>query len=51
MHTTDALLYVDHPSRGQNVMLKIVKVLIRHGDRVMESYAVLDDGSERTILL
>ena len=51
MHTTDALLYVDHPSRRQNVMLKIVKVLIRHGDRVMESYAVLDDGSERTILL
>nr|XP_013768807.1 PREDICTED: uncharacterized protein LOC106456350 [Pundamilia nyererei] len=26
-------------------------VLLRNGDRVLETYAVLDDGSERTILL
>lgn len=32
-------------------MLKAVKVPLHNGDRVMETYAVLDDGSERTIVL
>lgn len=32
-------------------MLKVVKVLLYNGRRTMETYAVLDDGSERTIVL
>ena len=32
-------------------MLKVSKVILRNGKRSMETYAFLDDGSERTILL
>ncbi len=32
-------------------MLKVVKVLLHNQDRVMETYAVLDDSSERSIIL
>lgn len=32
-------------------LLKVAKVLLNHGDRNMEAYAVLDDGSKQTILL
>lgn len=51
MSTTNEVFYVDRPVDSRKVLLKVSKVLIRNGDRVMESYAVLDDGSERTILL
>ena len=33
------------------VLLKVSKVLLRNGDHTLETYAILDDGSERTILL
>ncbi|KAI2646158.1 Translation initiation factor 2 subunit beta [Labeo rohita] len=32
-------------------LLKMTKVLIRNGNMAMEAYAVLDDGSEQTIIL
>lgn len=32
-------------------MLKVVKILIHHGKQAMEAHAILDDGSERTIVL
>ncbi|KAL0171405.1 hypothetical protein M9458_031716, partial [Cirrhinus mrigala] len=35
----------------RRVLLKVSKVIIANGDASMETYAVLDDGSERTILL
>ncbi|XP_073719287.1 uncharacterized protein [Misgurnus anguillicaudatus] len=44
-------IYLDHPNRSQKVMLKVIKVLLHNGDLTMESYAVLDDGSERSIVL
>lgn len=47
----EKVLYIDTPLGGCKVLLKISKVLLRNGDLVLESYAVLDDGSERTILL
>ncbi|CAI5677835.1 unnamed protein product [Oreochromis niloticus] len=47
----EEVLYIDKPLGGCKVLLKISKVLLRNGDRVLETYAVLDDGSERTILL
>ena len=49
--TTSDVFYVDRPLHSRKVLLKVSKVLIKNGDRVMEAYAVLDDGSERTILL
>ncbi|KAL0186475.1 hypothetical protein M9458_018145, partial [Cirrhinus mrigala] len=45
------ILYLDRPTGCRNVLLKVVRVLLRHGDKTLDTYAVLDDGSERTILL
>lgn len=44
-------LYLDRPAGGSKVLLKINKVLLRHGKHSLMTYAILDDGSERTILL
>lgn len=44
-------IYLDRPNRSQKVMLKVVKVLLHSGGQTIEAYAVLDDGSERTIIL
>lgn len=46
-----AKVYLDRPNRSPKVMLKVVKVLLHNQDRVLETYAVLDDGSERSIIL
>ncbi|XP_035990493.1 uncharacterized protein LOC118562319 [Fundulus heteroclitus] len=48
--TTD-VLYLDRRAGCNQVLLKISKVLLRNGDHTLETYAILDDGSERTILL
>ncbi len=45
------VLYLDRRSGCSQVLLKITKVILRYGGRAMETYAILDDGSERTILL
>lgn len=42
---------LDRPNRSQRIMVKVVKVLLHNGHRWMETYAVLDDGSERSIVL
>lgn len=44
-------LYLDRPSGCRKVLLKVISVLLRHKDKTLDAYAVLDDGSERTILL
>ncbi|KAL3975387.1 gephyrin [Sarotherodon galilaeus] len=44
-------LYFDRPSDCPSVLLKVVKVLLRNGKRTLETYAILDDGSQRTMLL
>ncbi|KAG1936295.1 hypothetical protein F2P79_018645 [Pimephales promelas] len=44
-------LYLDRPTSGKQILLKLSRVIIRNGDKSLETYAVLDDGSERTILL
>src|SRR4029434_620200 len=43
--------YLDPARRGSSVLLKLVKVCLYNGNRKMETYAILDDGSERTMLL
>lgn len=45
------MLYLDRPAGGSQVLLKICKVLLRNGKNSIMTYAILDDGSERTILL
>ena len=42
--------YLD-PGSSANVLLKVAKVHLHSEGRVFETYAVLDDGSERTFLL
>ncbi|XP_049329393.1 uncharacterized protein LOC111189354 [Astyanax mexicanus] len=49
--TASEVLYVDRPTYNRKVLLKVSKVVLSNGDRSMEAYAVLDDGSERTIIL
>lgn len=49
--TPSNTLYLDRPSLSNSVLLKVVKVIIQRGQRSLETYAILDDGSERTILL
>ncbi|KAK7877689.1 hypothetical protein WMY93_031608 [Mugilogobius chulae] len=44
-------VYIEKPRSPQRVLLKIVKVLLQHGGRTLETFAVLDDGSERSIIL
>lgn len=45
------LYYLDRATTGGRVLLKVSKVTLHNGDQSLETYAVLDDGSERTILL
>lgn len=44
-------LYLDRPGAGNRVMLKVVPVLVHYEDRTLDTFAILDDGSERTMLL
>ena len=45
--------YYVGPVRGSNprVLLKIVPVVLHHLNKTLETYAVIDDGSERTLLM
>lgn len=49
--TPTTKVYLDRPNRSPKVMLKVVKVLLHSQDRVLETYAVLDHSSERSIIL
>ncbi|XP_024117364.1 uncharacterized protein LOC112138933 [Oryzias melastigma] len=43
--------YLDPALRSSCVLLKMVKVFLYNSKHRMETYAILDDGSERTIIL
>ncbi|XP_067287597.1 uncharacterized protein [Pseudorasbora parva] len=43
--------FCDKPSVSGHVMLKVVPVHLHYEDRTLDTFALLDDGSERTILL
>ena len=45
------LYYLDRATTGGRVLLKVSKVILHNGDQPLETYAVLDDELERTILL
>lgn len=44
-------LYLDRPTASSKVLLKVSRVILRNGDKELDTYAILDDGSERTMLL
>ncbi|KAE8292497.1 hypothetical protein D5F01_LYC09867 [Larimichthys crocea] len=47
----EEVLYIGKPPQGQRVLLKVSKVVLRNGDQTLETYGILDDGYERTLLL
>lgn len=47
----DETLYIDQLNRSPQVMLKVVPVILINGRERLQTYAILDDGSERTIIL
>lgn len=49
--STSQTLYLDRPTSSRQVLLKLSRVIIWNGDKSLETYAILDDGSERTMLL
>lgn len=42
---------MDRPTDCKRVLLKVIGDLLRYGGKTLDTYAVMDDGSERTILL
>lgn len=46
-----SVVYIDHAAHSGRVMLKVVPVRLLNGRKYMDTYAVLDDGSERTVIL
>lgn len=51
VNSANEVLYLDRPLGCSQVLLKIIKVILRNGNHALETFAILDDGSERTILL
>ncbi|XP_063766006.1 uncharacterized protein LOC134882305 [Eleginops maclovinus] len=49
--STAETLYVDRPTGSSRVLLKMSRVILKNGENSLDTYALLDDGSERTILL
>ncbi|XP_042069251.1 uncharacterized protein LOC121812105 [Haplochromis burtoni] len=45
------VLYLDRPTESGQVLLKVVPVILHHNGKTLSTHAVLDDGSERTMLL
>lgn len=51
VNTPTNFVYLDQASHSGRVMLKVVPVQLRCGKITLNTHAVLDDGSERTVLL
>ncbi len=51
MSSISETLYLDRPTSSSQVLLKLSRVILQSGNKVLETYAILNDGSERTILL
>ncbi|KAA8591960.1 hypothetical protein FQN60_017334 [Etheostoma spectabile] len=51
LSSTTETLYLDKPTDCRRVLLKVIRVLLHYQGKTLDTYAVLDDGSERTILL
>ena len=45
------MLYLDRPTSSSQVLLKLSRVILQSDDKVLETYSILNDGSECTILI
>ncbi|XP_034095661.1 uncharacterized protein LOC117562007 [Gymnodraco acuticeps] len=48
---SSSVVFTNQVSRSGKVMLKVVPVRLQNGKKTLDTYTVLDDGSERTIIL
>lgn len=46
-----SMVYLDYSSHSGRVMLKVVPIQLHHGGKSLDTFAVLDDGSEKTVVL
>ena len=51
IQTSNQEVFMDKPTRPHNIMLKVVQILLHGPAGTLDTYAILDDGSERTMLL
>lgn len=51
MNTVPRTVFLDQVSHSGRVMLKVVQVRLHSKGRILDTYAILDDESERTIIL
>ncbi|XP_039856539.1 uncharacterized protein LOC120714406 [Simochromis diagramma] len=51
LSTASSMVYLDQVTHSGRVMLKVVPVTLHNNGRSLSTYAILDDGSERTIVL
>ncbi|KAA8589768.1 hypothetical protein FQN60_013133, partial [Etheostoma spectabile] len=51
INTATGVLYLDRPTDCNRVLLKVIRVILYNGKHTLDTYAILDDGSERTMLL
>ncbi len=51
MSTSSSVVFIDQASHSGRVMLKVVPVHLYNGKKTLDTYAVLDNGSERTVIL
>lgn len=49
--TSPNMIYMDQTSHSGRVMLMVAPVQLHNGKKTLNTYAVLDDGSERTVIL
>lgn len=49
--TDSKVLYLNPQSGSPTVLLKVVKVILRNKHYTLDTYAILDDGSQLTMLL
>lgn len=45
------VLYLHRPANCDHILLKVIRVLLHHGDHTLDTYAVLYNSYERTMLL
>jgi len=51
VNTVPRTVYLDQVTHSGRVMLKVVQVRLHSKGRTLDTFAILDDGSERTIIL
>lgn len=51
VNTVPRTVYLDQVTHSGRVILKVVQVKLHGRGRTLDTYAILDDGSERTIIL